>query len=325
MGILWWLVGIIAFLAFVVIAVSFGVFLHVFWFKSRKPAAENEYEIPVGDIYEVFRDDMVNWAKQARTLPNESVEIKSFDGLTLRGRYYECKKGAPMEILFHGYEGNSERDMSGGIERCFKLGRNALLVDQRAAGRSDGHICTFGIKERHDCVKWVEFAVKRFGNDVKIGITGISMGAATVLMASAEKLPENVKFVLADCGFSSGKDIISKVMAEMGLPVKLAYPFVRLGAYLFGGFDLEETSPIEAVAKTKLPIIFVHGDTDAFVPFSMSERMYNATTNEKKKLIKINGAGHGLAYPVARDEYIEQLRKTDTEWALGCLGETDKE
>ncbi len=325
MGILWWLVGIIAFLAFAVIAVSFGVFLRVFWLKSRKPAAENEYEIPVGDIYEVFRDDMVNWAKRARALPYENVEIKSIDGLTLRGKYYEYKKGAPMEILFHGYKGNSERDMSGGIERCFKLGRNALLVDQRGAGRSDGHIVTFGIKERFDCVKWVEFAVKRFGNDVKIGITGISMGAATVLMAAAEKLPENVKFVLADCGFSSGKDIISKVMSEMGLPVKLAYPFVRLGAYLFGGFDLEETSPIEAVTKTKLPIIFVHGDTDAFVPFSMSEKMYNACPNRKKKLIKIKGAGHGLAYPVAREEYIEELRAFDSDFEIGCVGETDKE
>ncbi len=320
----WCIFGIIAFIALILLGVSFGVFLYVFYFKRRKSINESEYDIPVGDIYDVFSDDMINWVKQARTLPHENFEIKSYDGLTLRGKYYEYKKGAPMEILFHGYKGNSERDMSGGIERCFKLGRNALLVDQRAAGRSEGRVCTFGIKERLDCVKWVEFAVEHFGADVKIGITGISMGASTVLMAAAEKLPENVKFVLADCGFSSGREIIFKVMSEMGLPVKLAYPFVRIGALVFGGFDLEQTSPIEAVTKTKLPIIFVHGDTDAFVPFSMSERMYEACSNEKKRLIKIKGAGHGLAYPVGREGYIKELRAFDNDFEIGCVIETDK-
>lgn len=325
MYVLQFFIGIVAFLALASLALSFYVFQRIFLFKSRKPVPENEYDVPVGKIYDVFYDDMVNWVKQARALPHECVQIESFDGLTLRGKYYEYKKGAPMEILFHGYKGNSERDLSGGIERCFKLGRNALLVDQRAAGRSDGHVSSFGIKERFDCVKWVEFAVERFGKDVKIGITGVSMGAATVLMASAENLPKNVKFVLADCGFSSGREIISKVMTDIGLPAKLVFPFVKLGAFLFGGFNIDQTSPIEAVKKTNIPIIFVHGDTDTFVPYSMSEKMYNTCPNEKKRLIKINGAGHGLAYPVGRNEYINALSEVDDEWDLGCVGETDKE
>ncbi|MBR6784034.1 MAG: alpha/beta hydrolase [Clostridia bacterium] len=318
MQILWWILGVIAFIAVAVLAVAFGVFIHVFWFKSRKPLGDDEFEIPVGDIYEVYREDMINWVKAARTLPHEDFEIKSYDGLTLRGRYYECKKGAPMEILVHGYEGNSERDLSGGIERCFKLGRNALVVDQRAAGRSDGHIATFGIRERKDCRKWIDFCIEHFGNDVKIGITGVSMGAATVMMTAGVPLPDNVKFVLADCGYSSAKEIICKVISEMGLPVKLSYPFVKLGARLYGNFDIEEYSPLQAMQNCSIPVLFVHGDTDAFVPYSMSVSLYNACKSEKKALITIKGAGHGLAYPVARDEYVESLRRYDKEWGLNC-------
>lgn len=295
---------------------AFICFMRVFYFKKRKPLGEDEFELPKGEIYEVFREDMINWVKKARSMPYQDFEIESHDGLKLRGRYYEYAKGSPIELMFHGYEGSGERDLSGGIERCFALGRSALIIDQRASGRSEGHISTFGIKERKDCRRWIDFAISHFGDDVKLGITGVSMGAATVIMTAGEKLPENVKFVLADCGYSSAKEIISKVIDEMKLPSKLVYPFVRLGGRVFGGFDLEETSPIEAVKTADIPIIFVHGDTDDFVPFAMSQAMFNACDNEKKALISIPNAGHGLAYPVAREKYIEELRALDLAWNL---------
>jgi len=316
MEVLWWCIGIAAAMLLFCPLVALICFLRVFYSGSRKPPLEDEYEIPKGEIYEVFREDMINWIKAARRMPHEDVEIRSFDGLTLRGRYYEYQAGAPMELLFHGYEGNSERDLSGGIERCFRLGRNALLIDQRGCGRSDGHVSTFGIRERKDCKKWVEYAVERFGKDVKIGITGVSMGAATVMMATEEALPENVKFVLADCGYSSAKAILMKVMGDMKLPGRLLYPFVKLGARLFGGFDLEETSPLEAVKKCKIPIIFVHGDADDFVPFEMSRELNEACPLEKKRLVKIRNAGHGLAYPVAREQYVDALRAAREDWEL---------
>ncbi len=313
MGWLWWCIGTVVFLFFLVLLIAFICFMRVFYFKSRKELGDDEFEIPRGEIYEEFRDVMIGWAKTARKLPHEDIEIESFDGLKLRGRYYEYKAGAAIELMFHGYEGDSERDLSGGIERCFALKRNALLIDQRGSGRSDGHISSFGINERRDCKSWVEYAIKRFGSDVKLGLTGVSMGAATVIMATELDLPENVKFVLADCGYSSAKEILLKVISEMKLPAKAIYPFVKLGAKIFGGFDLEESSPIEAARKCQIPIIFVHGDADAFVPFEMSERMYNECGCEKKRLLKIENAGHGLAYPVAPQKYIDELKRFEAE------------
>ena len=103
---------------------SFICYRMVFYSPKRHPLGPDEYDIPDGDIYEVFRDDMIEWTKAIRTMPHEDVEIRSKDGLTLRGKYYEYEKDAPVELLFHGYKGNAERDLSGGVERCFRLGRS---------------------------------------------------------------------------------------------------------------------------------------------------------------------------------------------------------
>lgn len=305
----WWIVvlivsGVILLLALITALVCY---FKVFYSKKRKPLGEGEYEIPEGEEYEVHREQMIEWIELARTYPHEDVKITSHDGLTLRGSYYECNKGGIVEILFHGYRGNAERDMSGGIARCFALGRNALIVDHRGSGRSDGHTITFGILEKRDVLRWVDFATEHFGEDVKIILTGISMGAATVMMASGEELPKNVICTLADCGYSSAKEIIKKVIRDMKLPVELCYPFVKMGARLFGGFRLEEDSPMEAMARVRIPLIFIHGVADDFVPCEMSERLYNACVSPHKKFMKIPDAAHGLAYPTDKEGYVQAL------------------
>ena len=316
MQFIWWCLGICSGLALLALLTSLICFLMVFYSPKRKQLGDDEYEIPNGEIYERYREDMVAWTKAIRSMPHEDLEVKSFDGLTLRGKYYEYKAGAPIELLFHGYKGNAERDLSGGVERCFRLGRNVILVDQRAGGSSDGHVISFGINERRDCHTWVNYVIERFGDDVKLIIGGVSMGAATVMMAAGDPLPKNVIGVLADCGYTSAEEIIKKVVKDMKLPVWLLYPFIKLGARIFGGFDLEETSPLEAMKKCTLPVVFVHGDTDDFVPYDMSVRLHEACASEKKTLITIKGAGHGLAYPADKDGYVENLKNVRDSWGL---------
>jgi pimeloyl-ACP methyl ester carboxylesterase len=236
------------------------------------------------------------------------VEIKTFDGLTLRGRYYEHSPDAPIEIMMHGYHGNLERDLSGGIFRALDIGHSVLVFDHRASGLSDGNVITFGINESRDCHSWIDFVISEIDPDAKIILTGISMGAATVMTCSSHDLPANVVGILADCGYTSAEDVIKKVMRDMKLPPKLLYPFVRLGAHVFGGFNIDESSPIESLASSKLPVFFVHGDTDDFVPYEMSVRNYEACAS-KKVLVTIEGAGHGLCYPVNPEKYIAALHE----------------
>lgn len=299
------IIGILLLLIMLTIMTAYICFRMAFYNPKPKGPKE-EYPTPEGAIYDPFREQMIGWIKEARALPSEDCSITSFDGLTLRGRYYEYAPGAPIELMLHGYRGESERDLCGGVQRCFALKRSALVVDQRSCGRSDGNVITFGINERKDCLAWIDFMTKRFEPDTKIILTGISMGASTVLMTAAHPLPPNIVGVLADCGFTSAGDIIKKTIREMHLPAAPLYPFVKLGAKLFGKFDLEETCAYEAVQKITLPTIFFHGENDTFVPCEMSKKNYEAC-NAPKHIMTVPGAGHGLSYPVAPEEYLKAL------------------
>ena len=304
--------AIIVSLPLLVLTASFICYRMVFYSPSRKPLGENEYDLPDDDIYKPYHEKMIKWIKDIRNLNGEDIEITSRDGLTLRGKFYEYKKGAPVEIMLHGYKGNAERDLCGGVQRAFALGRSTILVNQRASGPSDGSTITFGIKERFDAVDWVKYARERFGSETPLFLTGVSMGAATVMMAAASpELPENLVFILADCGYSTARDIIQKTVREMKLPSKLIYPFIKLGGRIFGKFNVDEFSPLEAVKNARVPIIFIHGDSDDFIPYSMSEKLFEVCKT-KKELIPIKGAGHGLAFPSSEEEYVEALRKFES-------------
>ena len=161
-------------------------FLMTFYARKRKPLKDGEFRLIKGKVYQEYHRDMLNWMKQNRSREKIEMCIRSYDGLKLYGEYYEYKKGAPVEILFNGYRGEPERDMSGAVERCFSIGHNVILVCQRACGKSDGHVITFGLRESKDCLSWVEHAIKVFGKDVKIIIGGVSMGGSTVLMAGGK-------------------------------------------------------------------------------------------------------------------------------------------
>ena len=302
MVIFWILLAI----ALLILLIAFACFYLAFFVPKHGPIGPDEYPIPEGKVYEPFRERMVKWIKETRNLPCEDFYIESFDGLKLHGRYYEYAPGAALELMLHGYRGNAERDLCGCVQRCFALKRSALVVDQRASGSSEGKVITYGIKEHKDCLKWVDFMVEHFGPDVKIILTGISMGASTVLMAAAAPLPPQVKGVLADCGFTSAKAIMYKVLRQIKLPPKAVYPFVRLGAILYGGFDPERYSAIDAVTRATLPTIFFHGGDDDYVPWEMSQENYDACAS-RKELVIIPGAGHGLSYPVDKPTYLKAL------------------
>lgn len=306
--ILYIILALVALVALAVFIIAYICYRKAFYVPPRKNTGKPELDLPEGEIYEPFHASMRRWAQQTRALPQERVSITSFDGLTLYGTFYEFAPGAPVEIMFHGYRGNPDRDLSGGVQRCFKLGRSCLMVTQRATGESGGNTITFGINEHKDCLRWVEFAAEKFGPDVKLILTGISMGAATVLMAAANPLPENVLGVLADCSYSTPKEIIKRVIADVGIFPELGYPFVKLGAKVFGHFDLEETSPLKAMKSCTVPVIFFHGEDDDYVPCYMSRRLYRACKT-RKMLVTVPGAGHGLSYPVGKEHYLEAARE----------------
>ena len=313
---LWIPFSVLAFVALIVLLAAFICFILAFYVKREKPkAGEHEFSIPKGNVYEPFRDQMISWMKETYAHPCRDFYIKSHDGLTLHAAYYESTPGAPIELMFHGYRGTAERDLCGGMQRCFSLGRNAFIVDQRGSGKSEGRVISFGANEHLDCLAWVNFMVSHFGSDVKIILCGISMGASTVMLASSLDLPENVVGVLADCGYSSAKEIIHRVIGQIGLPPKVFYPLVRLGSILFGHFDVNKISPLESVSKSKVPIIFFHGESDDFVPPEMSKACFDACS-APKKLVTVPNAGHGLSYLVDPELYLSSLAEFYPEYTV---------
>lgn len=296
-------------------AVIFGGAYYAYRIAFYSPVKDRE-KIPEikGEKYEVHKDALRDLFRELQSKPCEFVTIQSHDGLTLSGRYYHVRDGAPLAIGFHGYRSCWLTDFCGGADIAFQLGHNVLLIDERAHGKSQGRSITFGIKERQDLLRWIDYARNRFGSELKILLYGVSMGGATVLMASGLELPENVKGIIADCPYSSPLDIILEVGRQTGYPPKLIRPFVILGAKLYGGFDVRETSAEEAVKHTQVPILIIHGADDAFVPASMSEIVEKANP----KMITRHafpGADHALSYMVDTPRY----RKLVTDFIQNVL------
>jgi len=275
--------------------ITYAVYRICFGEYRMKQNCTMESLMPVGEEYVGYEDVIMRGIQRVWDAPYEMVEVISHDGLKLRARYYHRTDGAPVVLMMHGYRGNIFRDGNGIFSFSRKYGFNLLMPDQRAHGLSEGKTIAFGIKERMDCKTWAEYLVARFGEEQQIMLCGLSMGAATVLMAADVGLPVNVKGIMADCGFSSPKEILCSVMKSLKLPSKILYPVARLGARLFGGVDLEEASAVESVKHSRIPILLLHGEADNFVPCYMSLACREACSSEVE-LLTVPGAGHGMSY-----------------------------
>ena len=267
-----------------------------FWAPKRVLDEDVQIHLPEGEQYLKVREGIERCVNNMLARPFEPVTITTFDGKKLYARYYHVADGAPLQIQFHGYKSSAVLDFCGGSLYAGKIGHNALVVDQRSHGRSEGKSITFGVLERKDVLCWIDYARSRFGEDVRIILAGLSMGAATVLMATDQPLPPNVLGVVADCPYSSPVAIIKTVSKrDMHMPTGLMYPFVKLGARLFAGFDLEESSAVTAVKNTPVPILIIHGTGDNFVPCDMSREIRDANP-DMITLVTVPEAGHGLCY-----------------------------
>ena len=298
-------------IALIIVALIFilGAIVTLYFTKKTFSRGPGVYDISI-----VLKDkpDLLERTQRGKddllSLPYENMSITSHDGLKLVGKLYRTEKDEGRYIIcMHGYRSTPE-DFMCAVKPFMSFGYNVLLVSQRTHGESEGKWITFGIKERYDCLSWCDHLIKTFGDDIKIVLDGLSMGASTVLMTAELDLPKNVIGIMADCGFTSPFDIVAHVAKnDMHIPkiplVYLMIPAVRILA----GFNLKAASTVTAVKKTKLPILYIHGLDDDFVPHEMSLRAYNARP-ENSTLVSVEGAKHGLSYIVDEKKCNEALR-----------------
>lgn len=280
---------IVAFIVVFLLIFMYALYFFVFHYPNKLQS--DAHNIPDSVFYKNHRERMLDCIKDMENTPFEEVCINAKDGCKLFGKLYIIKENAPVMLFFHGYHGMAEWDGYGSFRFCMANGINILMTDERAHGKSEGKIITFGVNEKYDCKLWTEYIIKRFGEQTDIILSGLSMGAASVMMYSALGLPDSVKAIISDCGYSEASTIIKEIIRKMRLPVKPLYFIIKMGARIFGKFDLEETTPVKAVARLDTPILFIHGSKDSVVPLAMNDKLYQSCVADKERVV-IEGADH---------------------------------
>ena len=251
--------------------------------------------------------------------PHEDVYKKSGDGLMLHAIYVPQKQDGQEEriaVCFHGYTGQASSDFCGISDYYIRNGYSLLLVDQRAHGKSEGEYIGCGCLDRIDACSWIDWVIEHCGREVKIVLHGISMGGATVLMTGGLELPEQVKGIISDCGFTSPKKVFTHVLHSMyHMP---AFPIMQITDIVnrkTAGYGLDECNAAREVRKARGPLLLIHGDADTFVPCSMCDEIEQNCQCRVTKLI-VKGAAHAEsyykdmeAYENAMTEFLEGVMK----------------
>ncbi|MEK4648108.1 alpha/beta fold hydrolase [Exiguobacterium sp. FSL W8-0210] len=259
-------------------------------------------------------DEMVRLMQPGQTWikeqPLERIEIEAKDGLTLRGHFLPSPVPSDrIVILVHGY-GGVGTDLAGFAYLYHQAGFHVMMPDNRGHGMSDGHYIGFGWHDREDCLSWSNYLIDRIGQDAKLFLHGVSMGGATVLMTSGEQLPPQIKGIISDCAYTSVNAVLAYQMKRMyRLP---HFPFLGMTSVLTklkAGYTFREASALKQVKKAQVPILFIHGGADTFVPTDMVYELYEACPTEKE-LVVIPNAAHAMAYfedPALYDDVVKKF------------------
>ena len=289
-----------ALLLFAVVIVYFFRFAH-----HRNDKVTDQ--MLAADVRLAYKDMITTGLAYVDTHEHEEVSITSFDGLTLRGTYLPIPNARATIICFHGYRAVGLQDFAPMPEYYQSLGLNVLIVDQRACGKSDGKYTSFGILERRDVLSWAQYMDERLGG-MPLILDGLSMGAASVMLAADLPLPNSVRGIIADCGFTSPWEIIAHCGKQwFHIP---AFPMVHLLsaiAHLRFGGGYRSCSTLNSLANSTIPLLLLHGADDDFVPTYMSEENFKASAAALKRKLIVPGAGHGMSYLVDQKRCQEEL------------------
>lgn len=301
---IWIIIGSVIGGLIIILFIATYIVYRVIYYSPKKGQNDEMRAEPSLD-YQGMRPKSIELITKMLSLPYEDVYMKSRDGLKLHGYFYKNEKSNHYVLMFNGYRGTPRRDFSGGALEAIGLGNNVLLIDQRAHGKSEGHSITFGRKEQYDVVEWINFAQEKWGKSIKITIVGISMGGATVLMAS-NKIDPSIN-VIADCPYSVEKDVIKSSMKKLGFPPALFWPLAWLAAIIFAQASLKDDAR-EYVRESKSKILIIHGTGDTIVPIEMSERVLEGN-EDHVQYEKFEGAEHALSYLREPERYRSIIKK----------------
>lgn len=246
------------------------------------------------------------------SLNPEDLEIISKDNLRLKAWYVPAEKETKrFAICVHGHNCNGPDECSHLLPFYHStMGFNYLLPDLRGHGRSDGNLIGFGALDFKDIKLWIDYLVERFGDDIEIVLHGISMGAATVMLVNNNNPQKQVKVIVEDCGYTDAFEQVSETMKGMGLRHTSDFfaGITNIYCRKLSKYDLKkDATPLGTMQNAVNPVIFIHGEEDALVPFEMCKRLYNACPTDKE-MFAVPGAVHAYSYYDAKEEYDRRVK-----------------
>lgn len=291
-----------------VVSVTAAFLLFLFACERKASTEYKTEEDLIGTPYEQFAREILAGRREFLSLPWEEVQTEAFDGIKLYGRYIKAEQPKGTILMMHGFRSSGEFDFSCIVRSLYQSGWSLLVPDQRAHGNSEGKYITFGVRERRDVKTWVEWIGTNRPDPNGIVLDGISMGASTVMMAAALGLPDCVKGIVADCGFTSPAEIMRHFLIDgFHIPAFPVFHIASLFCRMIGGFSVNGADSAEALRNWKKPILFIHGKSDTLVPFEMSLVNEEVCPSENKKLVAIDTAGHGLSYLTETEKVGKEL------------------
>ena len=289
----------------------------------------NDREALKGTAWDQYYDEIqegIVWISQQET---EDIYIQSEDGLKLHARLMDQSGAKGTILMFHGYRTHPEVDFSASSHVYYECGNRIVHIDQRAAGESEGKYIGFGVLESRDCCLWAQYIANRFGTDQKIILAGLSMGASTVLMATAHHedrrvrincspeepmevsmtLPKNVTGIVADSAFSSPYDIIKKrIRTTYHCKGRLLTIAIGIWSRMLAHYSLKELSIPDVMKHNTIPVLLVHGTEDSNVPVEMTVKIAE-NCQAPKQVLLVKGAEHGTGYLVDNEAYKKALQE----------------
>lgn len=250
-----------------------------------------------------FLDAIEVCSLKLKSKPHRRVTVTASDGEKLVGHWFACPTARRIIVAMHGWRSSWSGDFGTIADFWHSHDCSVLYAEQRGQGSSGGQYIGFGLTERFDCQRWVQWVNSQNSQNLPVYLAGVSMGATTVLMASALALPENVMGVMADCGFTSATDIWRHV-AEKNLHLHYGLHSLFANRLCYARIQMrpDSYSTLDAMEKCRIPVILAHGTQDSFVPVEMTYENYRACRAPKRLLI-VPGADHGMSHFLEKGRY----------------------
>lgn len=286
-------IGLIVFLYF---GFSYLMYRKIFFIANKE-----SYQVV--DQTDPFFSPSWDWFQKA---PRETVSIKAYDNTLLKGVYLpsQDEKSLNTAIVVHGYHSNLN-DVVALAKMYSDFGFKVLLIDQRGHGMSNGTFTSFSHVEKYDLKKWIQFALRTYGQTDKVLLHGVSMGGATVLEATKLALPDNVKFIVSDSSFSTFTGLLKSFLKPRIL--MMFYPGLNFFSYTIHRYWLWRIKPVKTIKQSGIPLFIIHGEEDSMVPFSMGEAIYASSGGLQKTFYPVKNAEHGKGYVLEKEEIENKL------------------